>query len=243
MTLRISTSFLAPGPSLLPQRGRDSERSVLWKANPSARQSSKSIGRESPSTMTSKHSGGRGVGQLSFPGASHVSRFPQLDEKKERQTIATSGLICCASFPRYGRLGLLQRMLLILPIWFSPIAKMIWRPRATKCSHLIFQLAVVDYQRWNGTSGLLPRAEASTWKGAAKNAYRGNKKCSHASGGRMIKMLRDSPESPIYVHPNFIEAVKGFPIGWTDIKCSETPSSRKSHTRSLRQSRRSKRTS
>jgi len=240
MTSRTSTSFLVPGHSRLPQSGQDSKRSALSKVNRSAGQSSKSIGRESQSTTTSKHSGGLALGQLSLPGASLASRFPLLDEKRERLTIATSGRKCCVSFPRRGHLGLLQRMLLTSPIWFSPIAKMIWRPRATKHSRLIFQLAVVDYQRWNGISGLLPRAEASTWKGAARNAYRTSKNYSNPSGGRIIRMLRDSPASPIYVSPNFIEAVKGFPAMWTDIKFSATPSSPKSLIKSSRESGKSK---
>src|SRR4030042_5728973 len=181
-----------------------------------ARKSSKSIGPKSPSTMTSEPSIGQEKGQLLLRGDFPVNHFPLLEEKEERQMIAISGRKCCESFPKQGRIGLLQRMLLTSPIWFSPIAKMRWRPKVTKHSHLIFQLALVGYQRWNGTSGLLPRAEASSWKGAGRNAYRGSKGYSHASGGRIIKALRDGPQSPIYVDPSFIEVVKGFPVSWTD---------------------------
>jgi len=233
----MSISSRASGGSHLRHNGRDSGRLPSVRLNSSVRKSSRSIGPEFQSMTISKNSIGRGVGQLSLPGVFPASHFPLLDEKKERQILVISGLNCYESFQRQGRLGLLQKMLLTSPTWFSPIAKMIWRPRATKRSRLIFQLAVVDYQRWNGISGLLPRAEASTWKGAAKNAYRGSKNYSHASGGRIIRMLRDSPQSPIYVSPNFIEAVKGFPVSWTDIRPSAMPSSRKSHTRSSKQSR------
>jgi hypothetical protein len=33
-------------------------------------------------------------------------------------------------------------------------------------------------------------------------------------------------------HPTFVEAMMGYPIGWTELKDSETPSSHKSHTKS-----------
>jgi len=38
------------------------------------------------------------------------------------------------------------------------------------------------------------------------------------------------------LQPAFVEWMQGFPIGWTDLKLSAMPSSRKSHTRSSRQS-------
>jgi len=38
------------------------------------------------------------------------------------------------------------------------------------------------------------------------------------------------------LQPAFVEWMQGFPIGWTDLKHSETPLSRRSHTRSSRQS-------
>lgn len=217
----------------MPQNGQDSQQSLFVSVIPTAKNGLNNSGPKSPSSPKSKTL--HGPNQLPLlRGDSHASRFPLRDEKEERRIIAISGRRCLESYPKSGQLGSLLKTLLTSEIWFSPIAKMIWRPRIMKRSRLIFQLALVDYQQWNGTSGLLPRCEASSWKSASRNAYRGSGKYAHASGGRIVMKLRDSPQSPIYLSLHFAEAVKGFPIGWTDIKLSEMQSPRKSHTKSSR---------
>src|ERR1051326_453355 len=129
-----------------------------------------------------------------------------------------------------GRLGLFTRMLLTSPEWCSTSGTPIWKCSGIKQGHLIFRLLVSDYQRWNGTSGLLPRLLASDWKGTDRRAFRDSPRWDRksASGGRLTMALRSNYESPAHLNPSYCELLKGFPLGWTELDASEM----RSHPRS-----------
>lgn len=71
---------------------------------------------------------------------------------------------------------------------------------------------------------LYPTVARSDAKGSSKNRYNG----SPESHGNLREVLRDGPEDGQYPHPEFIEWLMGFPIGWTEIQHLETPLSPKS---------------
>jgi len=78
---------------------------------------------------------------------------------------------------------------------------------------------------------MLPTPKAQNSTGAGE----------HGQGGRDLQTTVGTSHG-LKLQPAFVEWMQGFPIGWTDLKPSAMPSSRKSHTGSLRQSRKSKRT-
>jgi hypothetical protein len=65
--------------------------------------------------------------------------------------------------------------------------------------------------------GLLPTIGANEGKGSSSVRFRGSP---HFRGAKMSEGLRTCQSDPIYTHPNFAEAVMGFPKDWT---LSETP--------------------
>lgn len=212
-----STSSLASADSHLPQSGQDSAPSAFQRSTPTPPQCSESIGQTCPTSETSGMFPQCDATWLQVD--SHVSRSRLLDSEKERTMIATSGRQCWQSSNLVGPVGCLARMLLTSKIWFSPIALMRWKKLVISSSHSIFRLALLDYQRWNGTHGLLPRLLASDAKGAGKNRWLNSPK----SRNNFREVIRNGPNDGIYPHPEFAEWVKGFPIGWTDLNASATP--------------------
>lgn len=71
----------------------------------------------------------------------------------------------------------------------------------------------------------LPTLGANEFKGSAKDRYRDSE---NFHGAKMSEGLRTSSADPIYLNPCFGEVVMGYPIGWTELTPSETPSSHKS---------------
>ena len=70
-------------------------------------------------------------------------------------------------------------------------------------------------------------------KGAPKNRFAG----AEHSHGNLSEQVRDAPSSG-QLNPQWVEWVMGFPTGWTDLKPSEMPLSRKSSRKSAKQSSR-----
>ena len=120
----------------------------------------------------------------------------------------------------YCRPGALLKMLATLLVENLPQNMIncahIWKLSATRCKRMILTLQLVDYQRWNGTFGLLPRVLASEYKGVKKKDYRtSTRKGKHFP---MTTTLRECQTDGYYPHPDFVEWVKGYPIGWTELK-------------------------
>ncbi len=63
--------------------------------------------------------------------------------------------------------------------------------------------------------GLLPTLGKNEPKGAGRARYRGSPEF---RGAKMSEGLRNGLRDPIYLHPDFAEAVMGFPIGWTALE-------------------------
>lgn len=163
----------------------------------------------------------------------------------------TSGRKWFAVLRLSGPLGSLARMCLGSPRWRSSLTNLQWMPKGlllersemftiewdeesqmkrwrrlkvsdTKSSRLLFRL-VPSMPRTNGNgSGLWPTPNARDHKdtGANVDYEKIKKKC----------RLAGAVGGP--VNPVFSEWLMGYPVGWTDLGDSATPSSRKSSKRS-----------
>lgn len=71
---------------------------------------------------------------------------------------------------------------------------------------------------------MIPTILHTEHKGSSRKRFVGSPEY---RGSRMSEGLRTSLEDPIYLNPSFGELAMGFPIGWTDLSASETPSIQK----------------
>ena len=129
--------------SLLPLDGLDLKPLDSATTNHTPKPSSKSIGRMSQSTETSKHSMARHTeeslfSQEDFP----ASRSVMPGSNEARTMTAISGQKCLESYKRQGQLGSLVRMLLGSSAWHSTKCVLTWKRKVTKSSRSLFQLAV-----------------------------------------------------------------------------------------------------
>jgi len=152
----ISTCSAESEDSLLPLDGLDLKQLDSATTNLTPKPSSKSIGRMSQSTETSKRSMARHIEESLFSRedfpASH-SVTPGSGEA--RMMTAISGRKCSESYKRQGQIGLLVRMLLESSAWHSTKCVLTWKQKVTKSSRSLFQLAVSMPRTEETESGLL----------------------------------------------------------------------------------------
>jgi hypothetical protein len=75
-----------------------------------------------------------------------------------------------------------------------------------------YQLPILELGTFAIVGGLFPTPTATEWKGAPKNRFIGSP---HWRGSRTSESLRCSETDPPAVHPDYAEALMGFPTGWT----------------------------
>ena len=149
--------------SLLPLDGLDLKPLDSATTNPTHKPSSKSIGRMSQSTETSKHSMARHTeeslfSQEDFP----ASRSVMPGSGEARTMTAISGRKCSESYKRQGQLGSLVKMLLESSAWHSTKCVLTWKQKVTKSSRSLFQLAVSMPRTEETECGLL-RGGGAMW--------------------------------------------------------------------------------
>lgn len=188
------------------------------------------------SKRTSRHSESITSIQLTLSQeAFHAKTFPSQTQtvRDLMDHVLASGKRCLELSARLGHLGLLSKMLLTSKTWDTESSRLTWKVRGMKLKHLIFRLVPSHYNAWNGTYGLLPRPTASDHKGAPMKRYRG----SIHSHGNFREVIREKETDGNYPRPEFVEWVKGFPIGWTDLNHSETLSLQESRSKSSKPSK------
>lgn len=185
---------------------------------------------------TSKNSTVQSTGeQLTFLlEGFHVSRSQMRVSKMARVMSVTSGRRCLESSEKLDRPSLLARTLLVSSAWHSKIAFLKWRISGTIRKHLLFQLVPSEQFTGGIACGFWPTPTASDYKGASS----GTKKIQNGE----ISMLRyflhhhfSKEKRTSYPNPKLLEAMMGYPIGWTELKDSEMLLSRKSRSKSLKQ--------
>lgn len=198
---------------------------------------------------TLKHLTGQGSGeQLTFlPEDSRASHSLTRDFNKEQKITVTSGQRCLESLERFARVSLWQKTFMACLIgrraWYSRGCRLTWKVKATKFSRLYCQLAVSMRRIKEIEFGLLPTLTANTAPYQYSNgdktrpvtltlvglAQRGliptlnandaknNGKREHSSQIQLCQILGGA------INPEWAEEFMGYPIGWTELKDSETP--------------------
>lgn len=213
-----------------------------------AKPSSESTGPTRQSSMTSTPSQQMNLEELtSLSAGSPANLGPKPGSSEARRMTVTSGRKWLALLQSYNLNGLLARTCEVLLVnqWGSSAAFLTWNASATKPRHLLFQLAPSMPRTGEIGSGLLhtPTSTANqmapsmksrdpgSWWATPTAAIAVGSTCQDSKGKRDLRLEVDGQ-----LNPTFVEWLMGFPIGWTDLKPSEMPLSRKSSRKSAKPS-------
>ena len=83
----------------------------------------------------------------------------------------------------------------------------------------VYQVPTLAYNRVGSDYIVLPTPTKSTAKGAMKDRYFG----SPTYRGNLHEYIRDGQQDSIYPHPDLLENIMTFPIGWTERSVSVMP--------------------
>lgn len=170
--------------------------------------------------------------------ASHLAS-PASNEGREITVI--SGRKCSALSNNHGPLGCLEKMLLESSAWRSTECSLIWKPSATPAGRLLFQLVPSMLRTHETGFGLLPTPQCMDAKGyseALRHKFRKTGHLKHWTHGTALAVHSRTGRSS-WPNPMFSEWLMGFPQLWMsgrDYTPTETPSSRKSLTKSSKPS-------
>ncbi len=171
---------------------------------------------------------------------------------------AISGRRCAELLKAHDPAGCLLKMLLGTSRWASTLCFLNWSPSATPAGRPLFRLvpsvpctdeiefglwatptvqdAAKATRRWRegrqnnltAMASLIPTPSASNAKGAVKARIPGTPQYK----GNLDEWAENAPGASGRLNPEWIEWLMGYPVGWTDCTGLETPSSRKSRSKS-----------
>ena len=150
--------------------------------------------------------------------------FSRSGSKKEQATIVSSGMRLLKHSKKSNRIGFLSKILLTSQNWHCKRFPMIWKRWDINSNLSVFRLAPSAHYISENEFSLLP---TPTTRIAVGNHYQRNRQGKVYPTLSGILRERLSPES--------VEAIMGFPIGWTASHPAAMRSSRKSPTRSSKQ--------
>ena len=101
----------------------------------------------------------------------------------------------------------------------SPQSCETWPASGMMQNGMIYQLPTLETGTGGGEYGYLPTVIKSTASGAASSRWLG----SATFKNNLHEYLRDGPEDPKHVKPDFCEMLMGFPIGHTELQPVEIP--------------------
>ena len=187
--------------SLLPLDGLDLKLLDSAITNPTPKPSSKSIGRMSQSTKTSKHSMARHTEESLFSQEDFPASRSVVPGSNEARTMtAISGRKCSESYKRQGQLGSLVRMLLESSAWHSTKCVLTWKQKVTKSSRSLFQLAVsmprteeTEYGLLRGGGGMWPTPR--TPSGGPDNSAKRLRPSGHRGTTNLLGAVLADPKS------------------------------------------------
>ena len=192
-----------------------------------------------------------------LPGSSGAQKMTEISGRSWLPLLKTYGLD--------GSLAKMCEALLTSR-WASNAAFLTWKVLGTAPSHLLFQLAPsmprIDEtgsglwptaQAWDGKRGprkpdgkrgmalsdlvapqMWPTPTASDYRGSGPTVVRKDGK--NRLNDRLDYATEQRAQNGGQLNPTWVEWLMGFPTGWTDLKPSEMPSSRKSSSKSGAQS-------
>lgn len=155
-----------------------------------------------------------------FPEDSPASHFPWLESKKVKGMTATCGLKCSELSESLRRVGYSVRTYLESCELPPGMWSRTWSVKAMTSRCLILKLRLSARSTGERESRLLPTPVATDWKGGARR-----KDGSVNTSNLKEYFLRfcDKQIRVIYLQPQFLEQLMGYPIGWTELDASETP--------------------
>lgn len=163
--------------------------------------------------------------------ASPASRSVTLDEEQERQTTATSGLICLQSLKTSDQTGSSLKTcvasLLGTTAWFSKQCALIWKAKVTKSNRLLFQLSPSVRRTEEIGFGLLPTTDANDGMTGATKVYDPQGKSQSSRTVATAVAHGTKTGAKLRLQPAMTEWMMGFPDGWTELP-SVPPSTVKS---------------
>ena len=95
----------------------------------------------------------------------------------------------------------------------SVSSSMIWPKSGTMRNGTVYPGKILEPAIGGIGSGLLPTPTCSDSKGSPRKRWYKNE----FYKSNLCEALRDGPEDKIYPHPELVEQMMGFPIGWTDL--------------------------
>ena len=143
----------------------------------------------------------------SFAGDIPVNHLASPENVAERTTRAISGRKCIDSYENSGRDGSFAKTLLDMLNSASTPYSLIWKMQATPQHRLLFQLVPSGRLIGGTVYGLLPTPLASDCRGRW--------------GPTSDSLLRNYLPKRFggnYLNPSLLEAMMGFPIGWSEPK-------------------------
>ena len=151
--------------------------------------------------------------KLTSSAAATPASLSASPENSAAKTIrATSGRKCIESYEKSGRDGSFARTLLATLNSASTPYSLTWTIRATPQQRLLFQLVPSGRLIGGTVYGLLPTPLSSDCRGRW-----GSK------GDNFLRNYLPSRFGGNYPHPSLLEAMMGFPTGWTEPKPLEMP--------------------
>ena len=190
-------------------------------------------------------------------GDSPANHFQLQENKEEKTTTVISGLQCLRLSKESGLLGSLERTLLVSSNWDLTLCYLTWKARVTPAGRLLFRLWPSARRTVEIGSGLWPTPTAATG-GADHNSpstKAGKRFAMNLAGAVQMwptpvaRMWKDSGYPSEYnrneiplaaqvggpLNPTWVEWLMGYPAGWTDLKPSEMPLSRRLSKKSVEQ--------
>ena len=176
---------------------------------------------------------GKSTGEqlIYFQAVSRANRLALPANAKENRTTGISGLKCSGLSEKFNRAGYWQKtftgLLLSKGGWFSKRFALIWKVQALKSSRILFRLVPLAQSTKGKESGYWPTPTTMDYKGS----------CLKIAGKRTgflkhFLHMRYARTKSSFPHPTLLEAMMGFPTGWTELRPSVMPSSHRSHTNS-----------
>ena len=171
--------------------------------------------------LTGKHTGEQ---LIYFQAVSRANRLVLQAVTRASRTQGISGLKCCELSKRFNRPGFWQKtftgLLLSKGAWFSKQCALTWKVQALKSSRILFRLVPSGPSTKGNGFGFWPTPTASDNGGTCKKIPYKKQSYLKYFLHRLCRQTRSC-----YPHPTLLEAMMGYPNGWTELKPSEMPSS------------------
>ena len=158
-----------------------------------------------------------GDGLIYFQAVSRANRLVLPVSAKERQTTGISGPKCSELSKKFSQAGYWQKtftgLLLSKGGWFSKQCALTWKVQALKSSRILFRLVPLVQSTKGKESGFWPTPTTMDYKGS----------CLKIAGKRTgflkhFLHMRYAQTQSSFPHPTLLEAMMGYPKGWTELK-------------------------